>query len=91
MWGVCDSIVTLVNYLVGVRAALRMQGGANPPSTGVLARILLAPSYLLNKVYQTVATNQRAGAGDPAPTYQAAETEMWDWEAKWRDLGGSAK
>ena len=42
VWGVWDSIVTLVNYLVGVRAALRMQGGANPPSTWVLTQILLA-------------------------------------------------
>ena len=88
--GVWDSVVTLVNYLVGVRAALRVQGGARPPSTGVLARILLAPGYLLNKVYQTT-TNPRAGAGDPAPTYQAAENETWDWEADRRDLGGSAK
>ena len=48
VWVVWDSVVTLVNYLVGVRAALRMQGGTNPPSTGVLARILLAPSYLLS-------------------------------------------
>ncbi len=90
VWGVWDSVVTLVNYLVGVRAALRVQGGTRPTSTGVLARILLAPSYLLNKVYQTAA-NPRAGAGDPAPTYQVAETEMWDWEAERRDLGGSAK
>ena len=80
-----------INYLVGVRAALRVHGGTNPPNTGVLSGILLAPRYLLNKVYQTVATNQRARAADPAPTYQAAETEMWDWETERRDLGGSSK
>ncbi len=83
--------MTLVNYLIGVRAALKIQGGTNPPSTGVLARILLAPSYLLNKVYQTGATGQRAGTGDPAPSYQEAKTEMWDWDAERRNLGGSAK
>ncbi len=78
VWGVWDSMVTIGSYLMGVRAALKIQGGTNPQSTGVLARILLAPSYLLNKVYQMVATGQRAGTGDPAPSYQEAETEMWD-------------
>ncbi len=64
-----------INYLVGVRAALRVQGGTNPPNNGVLAQILLATSYLLIKVYKTEATNQRAGAADPAPTYQAGEKQ----------------
>ena len=83
-------MVTLINYLVGVRAAFRAQEGTRPASTGVLARILLAPSYLLNKVYQT-ASNPRPGTGDPAPSYQEAETEMWDWDIERRNTGGSAK
>ena len=91
VWGVWDSVVTLVNYLVGVRATLRLQGGTNAPNRGMLARILLAPGYLLNKVYQTGAMGQQAGVGDTAPSYQEAETEMWDWDAERRNLGGSAK
>ncbi len=83
-------MVTLVNYLVGVRAAFRAQGGTRPASTGALAQTLLAPSYLLNKVYQT-ASNPRAGTGGPAPSYQEAKTEMWDWDVERRNAGGSAK
>ena len=48
VWGVWDSVVTLVNYQVWVRAALRLQTGEKPHSTGALAHILLAPSYLHN-------------------------------------------
>ena len=90
VWGVWDSVVTLVNYLVGVRATFRAQEGTRPASTGVLARILLAPSYLLNKVYQT-ASNPRAGTGGPAPSYQEAETEMWDWDIERRNGGGQCQ
>ena len=59
VWGVWDSVVTLINYLVGVRAAFRAQEGACPTGTGVLARILLAPSYLLNKMSLLPATRGR--------------------------------